>query len=110
MAKQPPFDTCFNDWKRFVFVLREIASGQDGRPLSGFEAQIRAREVLNECGYAWWTRGPQPDTHPAEPAQQSSVPRTFSELMNERKYDEYKWAADSTNLRADYPRSLRLRR
>ena len=46
-------DICFNDWKRFCFVLREIASGKNGRPLSGLEAQKRARAVLNECGYAW---------------------------------------------------------
>jgi hypothetical protein len=45
--------TLFNDWKRFCFVLREIASGVSGRALSGLEAQKRAQEVLNECGYSW---------------------------------------------------------
>ena len=45
--------TPFNDWKRFCFVLREIASGVRGRALSGLEAQKRAQEVLNECGYSW---------------------------------------------------------
>jgi hypothetical protein len=44
---------CFNDWKRFCFVLREIASGENGRPLPGLEAQKRAQDVLSECGYAW---------------------------------------------------------
>ena len=42
---------CFNDWKRFCAVLREIASGERGRPLSSLEAQRRARAVLIECGY-----------------------------------------------------------
>jgi hypothetical protein len=46
-------DACFNDWKRFCFVLREIASGENGRPLSGFAAQQRAQAVLVECGYIW---------------------------------------------------------
>jgi hypothetical protein len=45
---------CFDDWKRFCFVLREIArGGDDGRPLPNFEAQRRAQAVLTECGYAW---------------------------------------------------------
>src|SRR5947209_7027921 len=44
---------CFNDWKRFCFVLREIASGENGCPLSGLEAQNRAQAVLTECGYTW---------------------------------------------------------
>jgi len=48
--------TLFNDWKRFCFVLREIASGVRGRALSGLEAQKRAQEVLNECGYSWQGR------------------------------------------------------
>ena len=43
----------FYDWKRFCFVLREIASGKNGCPLPGFEAQKRAQTVLSECGYAW---------------------------------------------------------
>jgi hypothetical protein len=46
-------DACFNDWKRFCFVLREIASGEKGGSLSGAEAQRRARTVLTECGYMW---------------------------------------------------------
>ena len=46
-------DACFNDWKRFCFVLRKIASGENGRPLSGLEAQERAQAVLVECGYTW---------------------------------------------------------
>jgi hypothetical protein len=45
--------TLFNDWKRFCFVLREVASGVSGCALSGLEAQNRAQEVLNECGYSW---------------------------------------------------------
>src|SRR5262245_51426773 len=44
---------CFDDWKRFCFVLREIASGDNGRPLWALEAQRRAQAVLTECGYAW---------------------------------------------------------
>jgi hypothetical protein len=44
---------CFNDWKRFCAVLREIASGGNGRPLPGFEAQRLAQAVLTECGYTW---------------------------------------------------------
>ena len=44
-------DACFNDWKRFCFVLREIARGDNGRPLSGVEAQQRAQAVLTECVY-----------------------------------------------------------
>ena len=42
---------CFEDWKRFCFVLREIASGEHGCPLSGLETQKRAQAVLAECGY-----------------------------------------------------------
>ena len=40
----------FDDWKRFCFVLREIASGENGRPLSSLEAQKRAQAVLTERG------------------------------------------------------------
>jgi hypothetical protein len=46
-------ETHFDDWKRFCFVLREIAGGENGRPLSGLEAQKRAQAVLTECGYTW---------------------------------------------------------
>jgi hypothetical protein len=45
--------TCFNDWKRFCVVLREIAGGDNTRPLASLEAQKRARTVLAECGYSW---------------------------------------------------------
>ena len=44
---------CFNDWKRFCAALREIASGEDGRPLTSLDAQKRAQEVLTDCGYSW---------------------------------------------------------
>ena len=45
---------CFEDWKRFCAVLREIArGGDDGRPLVSFEAQGRAQAILTECGYTW---------------------------------------------------------
>jgi hypothetical protein len=45
---------CFEDWKRFCFVLREIARGaRDGRPLPSLEAQRRAQAILTERGYAW---------------------------------------------------------
>jgi hypothetical protein len=53
IADKPVSDACFNDWKRFCFVLREIASGEDGRPLPSHEAQKRAQAVLVECGYTW---------------------------------------------------------
>jgi hypothetical protein len=53
IADKPAGDACFNDWKRFCFVLREIARGDDGCPLSGVEAQKRAQAVLAECGYTW---------------------------------------------------------
>jgi hypothetical protein len=45
--------SCFDDWKRFCLVLREIESGEKGQRLSGLEAQSRARAVLIECGYTW---------------------------------------------------------
>ena len=51
IADKTATDACFNDWKHFCFVLREIASGDNGRPLSGLEAQKRAQAVLAECGY-----------------------------------------------------------
>ena len=53
IADKPIGDACFNDWKCFCFVLRAIASGENGRPLSGLEAQKRAQAVLAECGYTW---------------------------------------------------------
>ena len=46
-------NACFNDWKRFCFVLRQIARGDNGRPLSGVDAQQRAQAVLTEGGYTW---------------------------------------------------------
>jgi hypothetical protein len=50
---QPSSYACFDDWKRFCFALREIASGENGHPLSGLEALQRAQEVLTDCGYRW---------------------------------------------------------
>jgi hypothetical protein len=88
MARQPSSDACFNDWKRFCFVLREIANGQDGLPFSGFEAPTRAREVLSEGGYTWLTGGPQRDAHPSGVAQHGGVLRTISDKMSERVRDE----------------------
>jgi hypothetical protein len=44
---------CFDDWKRFCAVLREIASGDNGRPLSSVEALKCAQAVLDERGYTW---------------------------------------------------------
>jgi hypothetical protein len=41
IADKPMSDACFNDWKCFCFVLREIAIGENGRPLSGLEAPKR---------------------------------------------------------------------
>ena len=57
IVDKPVGDACLSDWKRFCFVLREIASGDNGRPLSGTEAQQRAQAVLTECGYTWPGRG-----------------------------------------------------
>jgi hypothetical protein len=56
IADKPVSEACFNDWKRFCFVLREIASGENGRPLSSLEAQTRAQAVLTECGCTWPVR------------------------------------------------------
>jgi hypothetical protein len=53
IADKPVSDACFSDWKRFCFALREIASGENGHPLSGFDAQKRAQAILSECGYRW---------------------------------------------------------
>jgi hypothetical protein len=53
IADKPVSEACFSDWKRFCFVLREIASGEKGHPLSGLEAQKRAQAILSECGYTW---------------------------------------------------------
>jgi hypothetical protein len=51
-------NACFDDWRRFCLVLREIANGANGQPMSGTEAQRRARAILTECGYAWdWAKG-----------------------------------------------------
>ena len=61
---------CFNDWKRFCFVLREIASGENGQPLPSLEAQKRAQTVLSECGYTWPGR-----TVSAEPIAAPNLPR-----------------------------------
>jgi hypothetical protein len=66
---------CFNDWKRFCFVLREIASGENGRSLPGLEAQKRAQAVLVECGYTW----PRCDG----PAERTAVPNLSSEAEND---------------------------
>jgi hypothetical protein len=57
---------CFDDWTRLCFVLREIASGENGRPLSGAEAQKRAQAVLIKCGYTWpgRTAAPEPTSAP----------------------------------------------
>jgi hypothetical protein len=70
IADKPISDACFNDWKCFCFVLREIASGANGRPLSGLEAQKRAQSVLAECGYTWPGRVQVPEPVVA-PAQES---------------------------------------
>jgi hypothetical protein len=72
-------DACFNDWKRFCFVLREIASGENGRPLSGLEAQQRAQAVLTECSYTWPGRAQAyepvvaPTAAPESPSTQATV-------------------------------------
>ena len=43
-------------------MLRKIASGENGIPLTALEAQKRAQAVLIECGYTWPGR-----TVPPEP-------------------------------------------
>jgi hypothetical protein len=53
IADEPVSYACFSDWKRFCFVLRQIASGENGHPLAGFDAQKRAQAILSECGYRW---------------------------------------------------------
>ncbi len=64
---------CFDDWRRFCFVLRQIAKGENGRPLSGAEAQKRARVVLTECGYTW--SGYKPAGKPIAATDQPSQPK-----------------------------------
>ena len=46
----------FDDWKRFCFVLHQIAGGCNGCRLSALEAQKRAQAVLMECGHTWLGR------------------------------------------------------
>ena len=70
---------CFDDWKRFCRVLREIASGENGRPLPSFQAQKRAQAVLIECGYTWpgQTVAPKPIAAPdrlSEPENEVEKP------------------------------------
>ena len=71
-AEKPIGDACFNDWKRFCFVLREIATGDNGRPLSGVEAQQRAQAVLTEYGYTWPGRAPGSSRLPSLRCQESA--------------------------------------
>jgi hypothetical protein len=66
----------FDDWKRFCFVLREIASGENGRPLVSFEAQERAQAVLIERGYTWPGQA-------AAPTAPIAVPDILIEIENE---------------------------
>jgi hypothetical protein len=76
--------TYFDDWKRFCLVLREIAVGTNGQPLSGIEAQTRAQAVLAEAGYRWL--GYRPAETPADGGLETNQPdiyairRTFAEL------------------------------
>jgi hypothetical protein len=65
---------CFNDWKHFCFVLREIASGVDGRPVSGDEAQQKAQVALTSAGYRWLGYVPKLETSEAivSPPQRAS--------------------------------------
>jgi hypothetical protein len=77
-------NSLFDDWKRFCFVLREIASGENGRPLSSLEAQKRAHAVLSECGYTWpgQTVAPEPIASPdmpSEPENEAKKPPRKSE-------------------------------
>ena len=84
IADKSASDACFNDWKRFCFVLREIASGENGRPLPSFEAQKRAQAVLTECGYTWpgQTVAPEPNgalDMPSKPENEVKKPARKSE-------------------------------
>ena len=63
----------FEDWKSFCVVLREIASGDNGRPISGVEAQKRAQAVLVECGYTWPGRSRAREPNAASDPQESRV-------------------------------------
>ena len=68
----------FDDWKRFCFVLREIASGENGNPLPSLEAQKRAQAVLNECGCTWPGRAvaAEPIAAPDRPREVKKAPPT----------------------------------
>jgi hypothetical protein len=63
------------------FVLREIASGENGNPLMALEAQRRAQAVLVECGYTWPGRPVPPE--PMATAHQSF--KTENKLKNARR-------------------------
>jgi hypothetical protein len=65
---------CFDDWRRFCFVLREIANGTNGLPMSGDEAQRRARAILTERGYAWDRRAKGDEQRDAVVAIPKGVP------------------------------------
>jgi hypothetical protein len=67
-------NACFDDWRRFCFVLREIANGANGPPMSGTEAQRRARAILTECGYAWDWRAKVDEQRDAAVAIPKSAP------------------------------------
>jgi hypothetical protein len=74
----------FDDWKRFCFVLREIASGENGRPLVSVEAHKRAKAVLMECGCTrpGQTVAPEPIVPmdmPSEPENDAKKPLGKSE-------------------------------
>jgi hypothetical protein len=74
----------FDDWKRFCLVLREIAAGTGGQPLSGTEAQKRAQTALAEAGYRWSRYRPEETPDDLEATQPDSyrqaIQRTFAEL------------------------------
>jgi hypothetical protein len=103
---------CFDDWKRFCFALREIASGKNGRPLTGFEAQKRAQIVLSECGYTWPRRdGRQnrtvvPDLLSETENDRTSSNRAESLIHGEREFLD-RWG---NKTRGKSPPSSKLRR
>jgi hypothetical protein len=57
----------------FCAALREIASGENDRSLSGLEAQKRAQAVLNECGYTWLGRAEAGDSIASQTAAREKL-------------------------------------
>jgi hypothetical protein len=87
---------CFEDWKRFCFVLRQIArGGGDGHPLPGFEAQRQAQAILTKRGYAWQS---------ATANGNNKAPETNASLEEARESDD---AVNDKTLQAPRRKSRR---